>query len=252
MRRFYGDVLLHTAKLCAALEKLEAIPPFGKKTFDSMRDTLQHLVKELAWECKEVEFRLSASQADRILKRMAIPGITLEEMTRMLADFSRRIQDEMQLTLLLYVPSEKAKFYNKKKLFGLDFSAKLPEATFDLDEAAKCLALDRSTACVFHLMRIMECGLGKLSGALQTTVDPERNWNPILDAINSAIKALPDHPPDAKRRKEKLSGVSSHLSNIKFAWRNPTMHVRGKYTPEEAEDIFNHVRAFMKQLLTVI
>jgi len=183
---------------------------------------------------------------------LANDKVRSEHLADAVSDLSLRIQDEMSLTLLLHIPNEKAKFYNNKELFGPDFSTKCPEATFDLDEAAKCLATDRSTACVFHLMRIMESGLGKLSTALSTTVDPDRNWQTILQAVNTAIKALPEHPPDAKQRKEQLSGVSSHPSNVKFAWRNPTMHVRGKYTPEEAEDIFNNVKAFMRQLLTVV
>ena len=41
-------------------------------------------------------------------------------------------------------------------LFGAAVEAKFPEMSEDISEAGKCLALNRATASVFHLMRIME------------------------------------------------------------------------------------------------
>jgi hypothetical protein len=38
------------------------------------------------------------------------------------------------------------------------------------------------------------------------------------------------------------------LDAVKDAWRNPTMHIETKYTPEEASNIFATVRGFMKKV----
>ena len=45
-----------------------------------------------------------------------------------------------------------------------------------------------------------------------------------------------------------FSGAASHFLLIKNAWRNRAMHARSKYTEEEAEVIYNSVRAFMRHL----
>jgi hypothetical protein len=38
------------------------------------------------------------------------------------------------------------------------------------------------------------------------------------------------------------------LDAVKNVWRNATMHVENKYTPEEADHIFSAVRGFMRKL----
>ena len=64
------------------------------------------------------------------------------------------------------------------QLFGDDVARAFPSSKGDIDEAGKCLALDRGTACVFHLMRILEIGLqllaAKLGISLQWTVTGRR------------------------------------------------------------------------------
>ena len=84
-------------------------------------------------------------------------------------------------------------------LFGLEFDLKFSDTgVFELDEAAKCLALGRSTAAVFHLMRAMEVGIRSVARCLGIP-DPlkpaERNWGSILKPdLNSKLAlALAKH-----------------------------------------------------------
>ena len=60
----------------------------------------------------------------------------------------------------------------------------------ELVEANTCLALERDTACVFHLMRGVEYGLRALAGAVgvsqQPTIPMEyKEWQPLIEEINS-------------------------------------------------------------------
>ena len=41
----------------------------------------------------------------------------------------------------------------------MEVNDKFPSAAFDIDEAGKCLAIGRSTAAVFHLMRALETAI---------------------------------------------------------------------------------------------
>lgn len=55
---------------------------------------------------------------------------------------------------------------------------------------------------------------------------------------------------DHKEQKEFYAQAVSHFGILKDAWRNHTMHVRGIYTEEQAELIFNNVKSFMQKLST--
>jgi len=65
---------------------------------------------------------------------------------------------------------------------------RFPEAIFDMAEAGKCLALDRSTASVFHLMRVTEYGLNGVSVFLKIKDPLGPNWDQIIKSIDSELK----------------------------------------------------------------
>jgi hypothetical protein len=75
-------------------------------------------------------------------------------------EISNTLKREMSLvTLLVLEPKEQSYFSQKEPHFGIDVASKFQTlATFEIDEAAKCLALGRHTAGIFHLMRCMEIG----------------------------------------------------------------------------------------------
>ena len=137
-------------------------------------------------------------------------------------------------------------------LFGNDTKDKFQSAHYEIDEAGNCLALGRSSASVFHLMRIMEIGLSAVAKCLQIT-DPvkpaERNWGSILRFVREAINAKWPTAADRMTGDGALfEAIYASLDAVKNPWRNATMHVENKYTDEEAEDIFLAVKSFMKKL----
>jgi hypothetical protein len=158
-------------------------------------------------------------------------------------DLSETIRRELQTVNFFYMPSKQARFYRQNELFGSKVAAKFPSLEFDIIEAGNCFAMGRSTACVFHLMRIMEVGVQKFGSMLGVALASQKNWQNILDETNKAIKTLPK-TPDAVV----LSQIAAHLYNVKVAWRNQVMHPHDKYTLDEAEDLIGHVKAFMKAL----
>jgi hypothetical protein len=157
-------------------------------------------------------------------------------------------------SICLYSP-EKAKFFTSKEdpyLFGEKVDKAFPSAHFDICESGACLATVRATASVFHAMRVLEIGLG-VFGSLFGVSLANTNWAPALDQIESNIRGMhKDAPwklqPDCKELQENYSQAASHFGILKDAWRNHAMHVRGKYTEEEAELIHRNVGAFMKKL----
>ena len=52
-----------------------------------------------------------------------------------------------------------AELFLSPEPFGRSVVGVFPDPTADIDEATRCLALERPTASVFHLMRAMEVGV---------------------------------------------------------------------------------------------
>lgn len=167
------------------------------------------------------------------------------------------LKRELSLKTVLVLQSEELKFYAPKTpLFGADFAAKFnTDGSFELEEAAKCYALGRPTAAVFHLMRILEIGIGAISACLEIP-DPvkpaERNWAIILKKIKE--EGIEKKWPTAASRMGGdgilFESLHASLDAVKNPWRNETMHVTGKYTDDEAKHIFVAVEGFMKKLST--
>ena len=113
------------------------------------------------------------------------------------------------------------------------------------------MALDRGTACVFHLMRVLEVGLRELAADLHVE-KLEDNWQKLLDQVRGAVKALPRSTADEKQRLAQRSEAAAHLQAVKDAWRNDVMHPRDVYTVEQAQDVFTHARALMVSLASFL
>lgn len=165
-----------------------------------------------------------------------------------------RMKDELELKLVLSVSTERADFYSQPTpLLGTEFANKFPSAVFEVDEAGKCFALDRHTAAVFHLMRVMEIGINAAHQCLglPPLTKKQSNWGAVLkgvkDELDRRSKAKPPlwtQPGD----EQLFAGIHALLDSVRIVWRNPTMHVEIKYTGEEASHIFGAVRAFMSKL----
>ena len=72
-----------------------------------------------------------------------------------------------------------AAFQRSLTLFGTEVAARFPRAIVDIEEAGKCFALGRFTACVFHLMRVVEAGLAAISRSLNI-VKHSPTWEAYL------------------------------------------------------------------------
>ncbi len=165
------------------------------------------------------------------------------------------IQIEMHAKKYFSINPEEVRLYDPPNpLFGTDFQTKFPSASFELDEAGKCLALARYTAAVFHMMRIMEIGIravGRCLNIPDPVKDAERNWGAVLRKIKDEIDRRTAAKPQTwlhNDDKNFFSEIYVSLDAVRVAWRNTTMHVENKYTGEEAEHIFVSVRGFMKKL----
>ena len=208
-------------------------------------------------DVRELGLTTSAKTIRKLLRLCSNEKATYQELRDLAIELRGRLFDEMEETLLLSIDSAKAPYYTQEKPFGEQVSQSFPSTVFDTEEAAKCLALNRSTAAVFHLMRVLEAGLNALADDLGVSFN-RTNWQTIIDRIEKEIKkrqkAGPGPKPTAaqkaawKSKIEFYAEAAVQFAFLKDAWRNRTQHVGAVYTEEKAESIFGHVRTFMQDL----
>jgi hypothetical protein len=120
----------------------------------------------------------------------------------------------------------------------------------DLIDAAKCYALERDTAAVFHTMRALEVALSCLAKVFNISTD-HTNWHNIIEQIEAKVRDLSKTKPlNWKEDQEFYSQAASYFMVLKDAWRNYTAHARGRYDGDEAFRIMNNACGFMKKLAT--
>ena len=197
--------------------------------------------------CKAIGLSVSARCVDSALESVAA-GTTVGNYVDLISQLENTILWEMEDRLFMFVPPDRAPFYNNGDLFGAAVNTKFPDIQFDVTEAGNTYASGRSTACVFHLMRVMERATQDFGTALDVTLTDQKNWQNILDEINKEIRKLPAKDV----RTMALAEAATNLYNVKVAWRNPTMHPKQTYTLEEAENIFMAVKSFMQNLAEVL
>jgi hypothetical protein len=175
------------------------------------------------------------------------PQISADKLSDSLRTIEGRLRDSLRLCAFLSLTPNEATLYNEKEpQFGCLVEDVFPAASEDISESAKCLALGRTTATVFHLMRAMECSVQVLSQKLGIR-NTEREWGKLLSDIGNIIKEMP-----LGSVRDKWSEVHTHLYHVKQAWRNNTMHPKQTYTDVEAEAIFSAVRVFMNGLAALV
>jgi len=161
----------------------------------------------------------------------------------------KTLEKEMDGQLFLYVPSTRAEFYDKDPAVFLgdkcrdNFASVLPE----IDEAMKCYAVGRYTACAFHLMRATEAGTKALGEAIGAKVR-NNNWGDVFKEYDRQL-ALPPaaRPAHWSTHGEFLENIAANLRGAKTL-RNSVAHLDESYTEERAAKLMVLIPEFLRQL----
>lgn len=210
-----------------------------------IKDLTLELLKTIRVDCEAMVLDSTTDQIDRIITALGLP-LTFSGLGALENDLKNRLSDDLGRQLLFHVNSYAGKFYDNPG-FASAATAAFPAATLDIEESGKCFALGRWTACVFHLMRVMEHGLRALALFLGVPTD-YKTWDPIIKKMRSEIENY-----SASSFKGDLDFIRQSLDRltaVQTALRNEVMHARSFYDQERADDIYRAVRAFMEQLAT--
>lgn len=248
MKAFNSDRFVQVSHLLGMIhQECCSDVPISILTKDG-RQTYLTLFRGFESDCSNSGLVWSTRTVRKIINNLPSPKFETEDLDKLGQELISRLSEEMESMMFLFIEPRKQELFVNKNLFGAEVAIAFPSAIVDIEEAGKCFALDRFTACVFHLMRIMELGLRVMGGTLNLKI-PNPTWDALLKKCESELaKPLAERSPEWALDNPFYASATAMLRTVKEAWRNPTMHIERVYSQEQAEDIFNTVKAFMRQL----
>ena len=206
--------------------------------FDRLSEALAHLPCEL-----------TKRAIDRANDKLKL-GTNQDDLKSRIGEVHNLLREELRrLSIYAVTPDMQPYAELKGPPFGSETDRAFPSAAYDIEEASKCLAFGRSTACVTHLMRALECALIAMAKTFQVPHEREQ-WNTMIEGIDSKVKSISNqtHGPNWRAERDFYSEAAGHFRFLKDGWRNHAMHGRARYTADQAEVIFKTTKAFMGHL----
>lgn len=127
--------------------------------------------------------------------------------------------------------------------FGSELLDVFPEIRQDVSAAAQCRAYELWTACVMHLMRVAEVGIGRLADQVQAPRG--NNWGATAANLSKGLESARKVDGDGTT-KQWLSEAATYLNFVKNGFRNPAMHPEKTFDREQAIAIYDNTRNFMR------
>jgi hypothetical protein len=160
------------------------------------------------------ECHIALIRVNSVMTRYAAgQGETLETVERQIDNFRTTVHDALKKPYFLILNARERELFNPTEPpFGQSVDANFKSAQYDIAEAAKCLALDRWTAAVLHLMRALEPTLIALQAEVQAQV-PKDQWGNMIEQIEKAIRLM-----DGDLRSTKPPQHSRSATKDEIAW----------------------------------
>jgi hypothetical protein len=261
MLKSYAHVFCKIGKLLAELSSSPASAP-AAMIDGELKETYVWLLQSLIPDVKEVKLGAVGRRIRRMLDDLE-RGITTGEAQVLVRTLNETIEDELKRRMFLRIPQTKAKYYDQEHLFGEEVSLAFPSGKEDLRAAGTAYSCGCNTACVFHLMRAVEHAVLALardrrvhkldtrSGGSQFPIQMG-TWEDILRALTPEVNKVAGwERAKGEIRNQAVEFYNSAIEEIraiKDGWRNPTMHARGQYMEEDANQVMAHVRRLMVTL----
>ena len=170
MLRFYSDDFITIIDSLSEID--EGIKRFGSWD-DEAAESFGRILEKIKGACEAIHLTVSCVLLRRTIKTLQnnmLPNAYMrQQILKDLYELRSRIKDELSERYFLFVFPERVQYLENKQPFGETVVEHFSAAAFDIEEASKCLALQRPTACVFHLMRVMEEGLKALASFCRET-----------------------------------------------------------------------------------
>ena len=260
-------LVLDLQRLSGVYESLEEQSPGSSLEAEALSH-LDSQLDKLRTACSKVGFSHARNTLNTALQWTYPQSSVWRSHTaaqREIAHVLDAIQHELEDRKFYHLFPDRSKFFDQPRLFGDAVYERFPSARQDIQEAGNCIATDRNTAAVFHLMRAVEWGLRALCGDLKMNSVHRRkrsgervwiplewsDWETILNQLAQKVDERIDkvrRGPQKQAAQEFYYPALQDIRGIKDAFRNHVMHTRKEYTAESALTQFQHVKRLMSAL----
>lgn len=263
------DGLQLLAKLSQQLQMHSERPGFAGLPYpENGYEIMRAHIADMRDEALEIDLDVTAANLDKalvVLDRGSGSGIHLpphdaRNFLRHMEMAQTALRDQFSNRTTLVLPVFRAKLFEPDEpLFGAEVDAKFrTRGRREISEAGKCLALERPTACVFHLMRTVELGLEAVRislGLPRPAKGQHKAWGAALNSIRQELQGR-DNLTYVRQwaslsDKKFFEEVYMMLNAIKDGCRDDTMHIESNYDldgPQGAEHLFGLTKGFMQKL----
>lgn len=256
---------IYTANLVEAARYIGALEQWVKNASDEERsvcllaeadgtvDDIRFVLGPLIEVLQKLGARVTIQVCQELDTALNDEDFTYAHLGEFLSDAVKTLKRETREVSLYSIDSRYAGYIERPDPpFGNIDLSKFGGAAGEIAEAAKCLALRRNKAVVFHLMLALEEVVRVLASARGATVQDANGkwltWLTIANNIdNQVIRLLPEGAT-----KVAWHDANSLLKSVGHAWRNPTDHPGGSYSEEDAQTIFDSVKSFMRKLTPLV
>lgn len=198
------------------------------------------------------EYELSAAK-DRVMRFVELienPNATNREVYYQFKALREAVDDGIKGQFVYRYPKAKANVLASWKSDWAAVVRVFPVAAVDIQAGVDIWALGHHTASVFHMMRVLECGLGALAHNVGRVFDTQ-NWQNIINEIEKAIRQEEKSLPRGVAKQERLrflSEAAKEFAYFKDGWRNYVSHNKCAYDERQARSVMEHTRHFMTLL----
>jgi len=156
----------------------------------------------------------------------------------------------------VYLPNAaRSAWFRQEAGFGEKVHTAFPRLRTDITEAGNCFACDNYSACVFHLMRIVEHAVRILAkyihvSGLKADLDYEDFKRIQVELKNKLAKWR--NSRRGKRREREIdfyADVADRCQYFTDMWRNNVTHGRANYDEHQAASILTRVKEFIERLV---
>ena len=238
---------------------------------DAPNEAIADLIKNVAINVRHLNLRSSIKQMLRLHDRIASGTCRTSELSSLVAELRVRIVEdlgdrafycvndpqEIEEMFIQEAPDRPGGLRIKRpdEIFDPVILSRFGDCVDDLEQAIRCYIFSCYTACVFHLMKVVEQGVREVA-VLAGLTDDKPSWGAVLNIVDKYAFRTEhkDLPAGVKPHRDLLTELSSEMHAIQRAWRNRVSHIENKLIPTReidgpiAHEIMITVGAFMRSL----
>jgi hypothetical protein len=208
--------------------------------------------------CEEAGLEVSAIAVRRLFAFCDVPvgseDLVVVSLEDALSRVAQSIADECSLRTYFSLDSREAEKYANPLRDWESVVTRFREVTNNVIESAKCMALERYGAAVFHILLVAEYGVIQISNELGVSGD-KPGWA-SLKRLQCLIRdPYPQRSELVQKHSALLENVVPLAIVVKDSWRHKLTHVDNQivwmdtdFSPQVAEEIIAATRGFMRKL----